>query len=81
MLCNIAGRNLILLLLAIELLFFALSITCLVYYFNNAANIANFDLLFAAIAITVLAAAETAVGLALIVLFYKKTKTITIKRL
>ena len=80
MICNVAGRNLILLLLAIELLFFALSLTCLVYYFNNASAAVNPDLLFAAIAITVLAAAETAIGLALIVLFYKKTKTIVIKK-
>ena len=78
--CNVSGRNFILLLLVIELMFFALSLTCLVCYYNNVGAAANHDLLFAAIAITVLAAAETAVGLALIVLFYKKTKTITIKK-
>jgi len=77
---NIAGRNLIVLLMAIELLFFAGSVSCIVYFYIHVGRHWNLDLLFAAIAITVLAAAESAVGLALIARLHKQTKTIKIKK-
>jgi NADH:ubiquinone oxidoreductase subunit K len=78
---NIGGRNLIVFLLAIELVFFTGSISCIVYYFNNINNHWNYDILFAALAITVLAAAESTVGLALVARLHKQTKSIKIDKI
>jgi NADH:ubiquinone oxidoreductase subunit K len=77
---NIGGRNLIVFLLTIELMFFTASVTCLVYFYSNPSAYWNYDLIFAAIAITVLAAAESAVALALIARIHKKTRSIIIKK-
>jgi NADH:ubiquinone oxidoreductase subunit K len=77
---NIVGRNLIILLLAIELIFFAGTITCVTYYYTHLGSHWNLDILFAAIALTVLAAAESAVGLAIIARLHKQTRSIKIKK-
>jgi len=77
---NAVGRNLIILLLAIELIFFAATVACVTYYYNYLGTHWNSDILFAAIALTVLAAAESAVGLAIIARLHKQTRSIRIKK-
>ena len=77
---NIGGRNLIIFFLAIELLIFSLSIACVIYHFNNIGLHWNYDIIFCAIAITVLAAAESAIGLALAARLHRQTKSIRIKK-
>jgi NADH:ubiquinone oxidoreductase subunit K len=77
---NLGGRNLIILILAIELLFFALSLTCLVIFYSKLGYNWNYDLIFMATAVTVLAAAESAIALALISLLHKKTRSIKVRR-
>ena len=67
-------------LLAVDLLFLALAIMFYCFYMTNPHHPLNHDMLFAAFAILILAAAESAVALALISALYKKTKSITVKR-
>jgi NADH:ubiquinone oxidoreductase subunit K len=78
-LANIGGRNLIIFLLGLELIFFTGSLTCVVFYYNNLNTHWNHDILFSALAITVLAAAESTVGLALVARVHKQTRSIKIK--
>jgi len=79
-LLNIGGRNLIIMLLAFDLIFFAFTVGCAAYFFSFMNVMWNADLLFAAIAFTVIAAAESAVGLALIARLHRTSKTIIVKK-
>lgn len=75
----IRGRNYIVMLIAVEVIFLGLSLMFYCYYMSNP-NHLNHDMLFAAFAMLILAAAESAVALALISALYKKTKNIVITR-
>lgn len=80
-LVNISGRNLIVLLLCLEMLFFTAALVCIsVFYLYGIPKFWNYDLLFGAIAVTVVAAAESVVGLALIALIHKGSGSIKIKK-
>jgi NADH:ubiquinone oxidoreductase subunit K len=62
-------------------MFFASALACIyIFYCSSFGDFWNYDLLFGAIAITVVAAAESTVGLALIALLHDKSKSIMIKR-
>jgi NADH:ubiquinone oxidoreductase subunit K len=66
--------------LAVELIFFTFSLACIVYFYEHPGLHWNLDLLFAALGITVLAAAESALALAITSRMHKQTRSIKIKK-
>jgi len=68
------------LLLALEILFLALSLSFITFYYDNKLFLAVDEALFAAVSIIIVAAAESAVGIALIAQLYKRTKSIVVKK-
>lgn len=72
-------RNLIVLVLVIEIMFMCLSVTFVTFYYDHVNELPNHDALFAAFAVIVVSAAETAVLLALLTRLFRKTRNIMIK--
>lgn len=69
----------IVLVLVIETMFMTLSVTFVTYYYEHVNELPNHDALFAAFAVIVISAAETAVLLALLSRLFRKTRNIMIK--
>jgi NADH:ubiquinone oxidoreductase subunit K len=76
----LGGRNFIILLLTLEGFFFGLALLFLTHHFDNFSTLSNHDAMFAGISIVIVAAAESAVGLALVAAIYRETKSIMIKK-